>query len=210
MAPKKKSNKKGNDDWEAELGEAVDSTETPTLETKNAEAVQNDQGEDDGVSGGGGLLAALKKNKSKKQKKGKVVEEDYLDGEDFSAQTAELGAEAINGVQDLAAKAPEEATTDDLFSAQITKGKGAKGKQGKGVEASKDGDDGSDEEGGTLKSKKEKEKEKKEREKQRKKEQVIRIALLCPLGLSLIKFRLRKRKLLLLHPSLKPSRSNKS
>ena len=170
MAPKKKGNKKGNDDWEAELGETPDPISSATQEAKETEA--NQELEDGASEGGGGLLAALKKNKTKKQKKGKHVVEDYLEGEDPPATNgldghAEAGA---NGIQDLAAKAPEEANADDLFDAQVTKVKGGKGKQGKEEEAKEDELDG--EEGGGLKSKKEKEKEKKEREKQRKKEQV--------------------------------------
>lgn len=172
MAPKKKGNKKGNDEWEAELGETADPITAASQEAKEAEAGQD--GEENGVAGGGGggLLAALKKNKSKKQKKGKPVDQDYLEGEDPPRANGVSGHMEENGVDDLAAKAPEEATTDDLFAAHVTKVKGGKGKQGKAEEAPEvDGDD-SGEEGGTLKSKKEKEKDKKEREKQRKKEQV--------------------------------------
>ena len=180
MAPKKKGNKKGNDDWEAEVGETVDPIATATQEAKSAEATQNREDDDIGAGGGGGggLLAALKKNKSKKQKKGKVVEEDYLDGEDPPTENDINGTGARDGIKGLAAKAPEEATTDDLFEAPITKVKGAKGKQGKAEEESTREAGASDEEGGTLKSKKEKEKEKKEREKQRKKEQVIAVTQL--------------------------------
>ena len=171
MAPKKKANKKGNDDWEAELGETVDPIAAATQEAKDTDNTQD--GEEDGnAAGGGGLLAALKKNKSKKQKKGKPVEEDYVDGEDIPATNGVNGHAEPNGMEDLAAKAPEEATTDDLFAAPAGKGKGAKAKPGKAEPAPKEDGDGLDEDGGTLKSKKEKEKEKKEREKQRKKEQV--------------------------------------
>lgn len=169
MPPKKKSNKKGNDEWEAELGETVNPIAAAFQESKATEATPNGE-EDDFGAGGGGLLAALKKNKSKKQKKGKVVEDDYVDGEDPPADD-------INGIEFIA-KAPEEATTDDVFEALITKAKGSKGKQGK-VDEQKHA---SDEEGGTLKSKKEKEKEKKEREKQRKKEQVFYLFRYCRLS----------------------------
>ena len=176
MAPKKKGNKKGNDDWEAELGEVADPIAAATQEAKDAETVQD--GEEDGIgAGGGGLLAALKKNKSKKQKKGKAVEEDYLDGEDPPTTNGTSGHAETNGAEDIAAKAPEEATTEDLFEAPVTKGKSVKGKQGKTEAPSKEDGDGLDDEGGTMKSKKEKEKEKKEREKQRKKEQVCRILM---------------------------------
>ena len=174
MAPKKKGNKKGNDDWEAELGEVADHIAAATQEAKDAETAQD--GKEDGMAagGGGGLLAALKKNKSKKQKKGKVVEEDYVEGEDPPATNGTNGNVEPDGVEDLSAKAPEEANTDDLFAAPATKGKGGKGKQEKVEVAPNDDLDGLEEDGGTMKSKKEKEKEKKEREKQRKKEQVCK------------------------------------
>lgn len=169
MPPKKKGNKKGNDDWEADLGESVDPIAAATQEAKDADAA-DDAAEDD-VGGGGGLLAALKKNKKQRQKKGKPVQEDYLEGEDPPAADAIIADGQPNDVSELAAKAPEEANADDLFDAQPTKAKGGKGKPGKVEAAPKDNEE-SDGEGGGLKSKKEKEKEKKEREKQRKKEQV--------------------------------------
>ena len=183
MAPKKKGNKKGNDDWEAELGESPDPIAAAAQEAKEAEATR-DAGPDEASSGGGGLLAALKKNKSNKKKKGKVVEEDFVDGEDSPATDGVNGHVEPNGIQDLATKAPEEATTEDLFEEQLTKTKGGKGKQGKkdGTLVPKEDGDGDDaEEGGTggVKSKKEKEKEKKEREKARKKEQVRGVFVLA-------------------------------
>lgn len=172
MAPKKKGNKKGNDDWEAELGETPDPTAAAASEAKDVEAPQEPP-EDVNEAGGGGLMAALKKNRSKKQKKGKHVEDDFLEGEDPPAANGVNGQTEADGIQDLAMKAPEEANADDLFDAQITKAKGGKGKQSRPEpEPSTEEPDG--DEGGSLKSKKEKEKEKKEREKQRKKEQVCR------------------------------------
>ena len=171
MAPKKKSAKKGSDDWEAELGE--DPIAAATQEAKDTEAAQD--GAEDGDSvGGGGLMAALKKNKANKKKKGKVVEEDWLEGEDAPRTNGVNGHAEPDGIQELATKAPEEANADDLFDAQVTKVKGGKGKQGKkeGTLAPNEDGEASGDEGGTVKSKKEKEKEKKEREKQRKKEQV--------------------------------------
>ena len=165
MAPKKKD--KQNDDWEAELGETVEPA---------ADVPPEDGGEM--VSGlGGGLLATLKKNKSNKKKKGKHVEEDYLDSEDPPAADELNGHAEPDGIEELAAKAPEEATTEDLFAVQTTKAKGGKTKQGKKEEIISPDEDGEAEgdDGGGLKSKKEKEKEKKEREKQRKKEQVGRL-----------------------------------
>ena len=161
MAPKKKG--KQNDDWEAELGETPEPTAAAPLDEENA---------NNGM--GGGLLATLKKNKSNKKKKGKHVEEDWLDGEDPPTADDVNGHAEPDGIGELAAKAPEEATTDDLFAAQTTKVKGGKGKQAKkeGTLAPNEDGEAEEEDGGGLKSKKEKEKEKKEREKQRKKEQV--------------------------------------
>ena len=171
MAPKKRGNKKGSDEWESELGEAPDPIAAAAQEGKESEAAK-ESGEDGGSAGGGGLLAALKKNKSKKQKKGKHVEEDYLEGEDPPSTNGVNGHTEADGIQDLTSKAPDEANADDLFDTQVTKVKGGKGKQGKSDAEAKEDEPLDGEEGGGLKSKKEKEKEKKEREKQRKKEQV--------------------------------------
>ena len=56
MAPKKKGNKKGQDDWEAALGE--------TIVPANEEPVANDENaEDDEAAGAGGLMAIMRKNK---------------------------------------------------------------------------------------------------------------------------------------------------
>ncbi len=169
MAPKKKSNKKANDDWEAELGESADPVAAATLDNTEVEASNGNQ-EDEPV-GGGGLLAALKKNKSKKQKKG-VGFEDFVEGQ--SASEVNGNCEDIGNSQaDLATKAPEEATPDDLFASHSVKGKGGKGsKQGKVEVRAAEEEDDDDGDGSKMKTKKEKEKEKKEREKQRKKEQV--------------------------------------
>ncbi|KAI4144160.1 MAG: hypothetical protein LQ341_002716 [Variospora aurantia] len=172
MAPKKKGNKKADDDWEADLGETVDPIVAATQEAKET-AIAQDPVEADNAAGGG-LLAALKKNKSKKQKKGKPMQEDYLDGEDPTTADGAIDATNRNGVGEAILKAPEEANADDLFDAQTTKLKGGKGKPGKPEEAAKEDDDESGGEGGALKSKKEKEREKKEREKQRKREQAAK------------------------------------
>lgn len=185
MAPKKKGNKKGNDDWEADLGETPDPIAAAAQEAKEVEIVR-DAELDEAPGGGGGLLAALKKNKSNKKKKGKVVEEDYVDGEDPLIADGINGHAEPNGIQDLATKAPEEATTEDLFEEQVTKAKGGKGKQGKNggtlePNEDEDGEDAEESHAGGIKSKKEKEKEKKEREKARKKEQV-RAFLECRSG----------------------------
>lgn len=180
MAPKKKGTKKGNDDWEADLGESVDPATAATKNdevTPNADEAPDKQNDVDGI-GGGGLLAALKKNKSRKQKKGKAVSEDYLDGEDPPIAD---GIDGTGEAENLAAKKPQEATAEEVPTPPVSKSlKSDKGKQTTFSEAPKETledvpreEDGSGYEGGTVKSKKEKEKEKKEREKQRKKEMVI-------------------------------------
>ncbi|KAI9763331.1 MAG: hypothetical protein M1840_000596 [Geoglossum simile] len=159
MPPKKKGgNKKGNDDWEADLVEPTGPDTAPALEVKDNGAAES--AED--TLGGGGLMAAIRKNKSKKQKKGKQVG-DFLEEEDPSnPQDVDVNDTA------LVAKAPQEVTEiDEDDFAPVKKGKGVQKKPGNAEEAP---DEGEEETGGKVKSKKEKEKEKKEREKQRKKE----------------------------------------
>ncbi len=167
MAPKKKGNKKGNEDWEAELGESPNSVGTAAQEITENDAAKEQP--NDEVGGGGGLLAALKKNKKIKKAKGKHVEEDNHEEEDSSMM------DDVNGNTDADASAnlenksgAEEATANDLFAPIPSKGKSSKTKKDEQI---KEDEDGIDETGG-LKSKKEKEKEKKEREKQRKRDQV--------------------------------------
>jgi translation initiation factor 5B len=170
MAPKKKGNKKAQDDWEADLGETVDPIAQAEERAKEEEAAKDADEE----PMGGGLLAALKKNRGKKAKKGKVVE-DFVEGEDPIDGSA--NGDAIADVEtDIAAKAPQEATFDDdvedIYSGPAKKGKGGKGgKQPEKVEEPNDDDVEERDASGRVKTKKEKEKEKKEREKQRKKEQ---------------------------------------
>lgn len=170
MAPKGKKGKKAGDDWDEGLGESADPIAQAEQEAKAAEAEEDAE---DGA-GGGGLMAMLKKNREKRKKKGKIADNDYLDGED-PTQDGGAAAPAV----DLAAKAPEEATMDDedVFGQPVKGKKGGKGGKG-GQQAKKgaDADDGDDAGGdgddtGRVKTKAEKEKEKKEREKQRKKEQ---------------------------------------
>ena len=168
MAPKKKNNKRGDDDWEADLGESLDPAASAAVE--DIKPIENGQNDEHEAGGGGGLLAALKKNKSKKQKKGKVVEEDYLEGE--ASPTANGLNDHERTSEDLLVKAPEEAQSEDLVATRTVKMKGGKINQGKADETPKDDGNVSEDEVGGLKSKKEKEKERKEREKQRKKEQV--------------------------------------
>lgn len=157
MAPKKKGNKKAQDDWEAELGEDV-APQAPTQE-KPAEEANGDANEDDTSGGGGGMMAMLRRNKEKRKKKG--IQDDFVEGEDPTADT-----QPVNEAT--------EATMDDEFALPDKKGKGGKGKQQDkkpaAAAAANDDDDGA--EGGRILTKAEKEKLKKEREKQRKKEQV--------------------------------------
>jgi translation initiation factor 5B len=170
MAPKKKANKKSQDDWENELGDTIDPIAEAAKKAKEEEDGEDSQ--EDEASGG--LLAALKKNRAKRAKKGKVVE-DFVEGEDPTQEDDDAAAP----VEDLSTKAPKEANMDDedVFGLPINKQKGGK-KQHKTTEP-EDEDDA--EGGGHLKTKKEKEREKKEREKQRKKEQVIIYTMLIPI-----------------------------
>ncbi|OAR00003.1 hypothetical protein LLEC1_03669 [Akanthomyces lecanii] len=157
MAPKKKGNKKGQDDWEADLGESIappGANGEPNADDANA------NGDDDATSGGGGLMAQLRKNKDKRKKKG-GQDNDFVDGEDASGAAPPA---------DNADKAPEEATIDDEFAPPTKKGKGGKTKpEPAAAAADEDGEDG-----GRILTKAEKEKLKKEREKQRKKEQAAK------------------------------------
>ncbi|KUI62690.1 hypothetical protein VP1G_09801 [Cytospora mali] len=156
MAPKKKGNKKAQDDWEAELGETI-----PPANGDDAPAAaeNNDAADADEGPAAGGLMALLKKNKEKRKKKG--LTEDFVQGEDApGAEPAEEKA------------APVEANMDEEFALPEKKGKGGKGKQQQ-QQAAKGGDDEVDASGRVL-TKAEKEKLKKEREKQRKKEQAAK------------------------------------
>ncbi|OAA69037.1 mitochondrial translation initiation factor IF-2 [Cordyceps fumosorosea ARSEF 2679] len=160
MAPKKKGNKKGQDDWEADLGETIapqDANGQPNPDDANANA----NGDDEAASGGGGgLMAQLRKNKEKRKKKG-GQDNDFVDGEDAPG--------AITPAHDVD-KAPEEAAMDDEFALPAKKGKGGKAKPEPAKPAAGAEDDGD----GRILTKAEKEKLKKEREKQRKKEQAAK------------------------------------
>ncbi|KAI9799559.1 MAG: hypothetical protein M1825_004485 [Sarcosagium campestre] len=171
MPPKKKSNKKGNDDWESELGEAVPPSD-PTLEATTESSTPNGANAEDEsteVNGGGGLMAAIKKNKSKKQKKGKPVN-DFVDGEDATGDALAAEGTGIGSI-DLDAKAPQEAdAADEISSIPSKTGKGSQ-EQAKKPLGQQDGGAGEEPH---VKSKKEKEKEKKEREKLKKREQATK------------------------------------
>lgn len=150
MAPKKKGNKKAQDDWESELGESV-APQAPAADAGDA----NDDANDDDEAGGGGLMAMLRKNKERRKKKGIVDEE----------------PEPVEApVEDLSAKAPTEANMDDEFALPEKKGKGGKNKQQQAKKNEPAAGDDAD--SGRVLTKAEKEKAKKEREKMRKKEQV--------------------------------------
>ncbi|KAK5273858.1 eukaryotic translation initiation factor 5B [Exophiala xenobiotica] len=169
MAPKKKGSKKQADDWDADMGETIDPIAQATADAKNGD---EDQAAADEEVNAGGLMAALRKSREKRAKKGKPIINDFVEGEDADGVATPPPAE------DLAAKAPTEATfddeADDVFAANVKKGKGGK----KQVEApAEDGDDG---DGGGVKSKKEKEREKKEREKARKREQAAKKKTTAP------------------------------
>jgi translation initiation factor 5B len=156
MPPKKKNNnKKGADDWEAELGETPElSTALQETKEETAEADPEDE------FPAGGLMAMMRK-KQKKNKKGKATE-GFVEVED----------PPVENQPDLVekAKAPAEASIEDEFALpeKTEKLKNAP------AEASMDGDDENEERGadGKVLTKAQKEKLKKEREKQRKKENV--------------------------------------
>lgn len=164
MPPKKGSKKKGNDDWEAELGETI----APAGAASPDAAANGDQEEEE--AGGGGLMNLLKKRKEKRKNKG--LENDTVEGGDPTAVNDDAAAQYQP--PDLAVKAPEEANLDDEFALPDKKGKGGKGKQASAKAAPAAAQNGDEEfgEGGRVLTKAEKEKLKKEREKQRKKEQV--------------------------------------
>lgn len=150
MPPKKKGNKKAQDDWEADMGESI----APQDGAAPAEPAAEPAGEDDGLSGG--LMAAIQRRGKKKGKKG--ADQDFVEGEDPPANDA--GGE-------LASKAPEEANfdEDDVFAGNF------KPKKPKAEEEPQKNDAPKDD-APRVKTKAEKEKEKKEKEKQRKKELV--------------------------------------
>lgn len=156
MPPKKKGNKKAQDDWEADLGETIPSTHETAVDANDA--APEAKGDDD-TAGGGGLMAMLRKNKERRKKKG-LADDDLIQEED---------APSSEPLGDISNKAPQEATLDDEFALPEKKGKGGKAKPAARKDDAADGDDAGS---GRVLTKAEKEKLKKEREKQRKKEQV--------------------------------------
>ncbi|KAI0021254.1 hypothetical protein F4780DRAFT_738787 [Xylariomycetidae sp. FL0641] len=156
MAPKKKGNKKGDDDWEAELGESIAPANGDAAPAEGDDAAGNGEEEE---APAGGLMAMMKKNREKRKKKG--LSENFAEAENAAAEA------------DTAAKAPQEATMDDEFALPEKKGKGGKQNKQQAAAKAKAAAAADDEvgEGGRVLTKAEKEKLKKEREKQRKKEQ---------------------------------------
>lgn len=152
MAPKKKGNKKGEDDWEADVAETA-----PEAAPQDPEAIPAEADPEDEFPAGG-LMAMMRKRQ--KKKKGKQ-EEDFVEGEDPT--TADT--------PDLSEKAPVEASIDDEFALPDKKGKGKSGTPAKSAAGGEDEDDERGADGKVL-TKAQKEKLKKEREKQRKKENV--------------------------------------
>jgi len=168
MPPKKKGNKKQQDDWESELGETIDPIAQATQGAKDAEAA-NDAEQNGEEEPEDGLMARLRK-RAKKGKKGAKADNDFVDGEEpTNGDTESSAPEPV----DLSNKAPEEATMDDedVFGQPMKKGKKGGKQDQKKADADEDGDEEETGEGGRVLTKKEKEKLKKEREKQRKKEQ---------------------------------------
>ncbi|KAF1850433.1 uncharacterized protein K460DRAFT_301480 [Cucurbitaria berberidis CBS 394.84] len=156
MPPKKKGNKKAqDDDWEADLGESIAPQDGAAADSKPEDAAPEEE------ASGGGLLAALQKRGKKKNKKNADFE---LEGEDPPV-------EGTGG--DFANKAPQEGTfdddDDDVFAGNYGKKKGKGGAAEKKEEPEEAKEDKTDE-APRVKTKAEKEKEKKEKEKQRKKE----------------------------------------
>jgi len=161
MAPKKKGgNKKGGDDWEAELGESI-APAAAASPTTDAPA-----DDDEPSAGGGGLMNLMRKNKEKRKKKG--LADDFPEEEGADAEADD----AATTFPDLSAKQPVEASAEDEFALPEKKGKGGKGKQ-QHQQKPAAADEEVDESGRVL-TKAEKEKLKKEREKQRKKEQAAK------------------------------------
>ncbi|KAJ6125247.1 Translation elongation/initiation factor/Ribosomal beta-barrel [Penicillium samsonianum] len=162
MAPKKKGNKRQEEDWEADLGESAPAgapADEQPQEDANEEAAPV-----------GGLMAALRKNKAKKAKKGKT--NDFVEGEDAEGGADAQGADA-QAADALASKQPEEGNfdDDDVFAGKKTKP--IKEVVKPAAEEQPEGEF-------RVKSKKEKEREKKEKEKQRKKEQAATKKKLTP------------------------------
>ncbi|KAK4644390.1 eukaryotic translation initiation factor 5B [Podospora bellae-mahoneyi] len=179
MPPKKKGNKKANDDWEAE---AFGETPTATAAGDAPAGADAPAAEDEAPAGG--LMARMKKMKEKRKQKG--MNEDWLNEVDTAPEGAASPAAAADEHPAAAPAAPVEASMEDEFALPAKKG----GKQQKGVtqvskakQAAMAAEKKEEEElaeGGRVLTKAEKEKLKKEREKQRKKEQAAKKKATAP------------------------------
>lgn len=158
MPPKKKNNKKANDDWEAEVSETPAEVAATAPEADKHAPAEADVEEEFPA---GGLMAMMRKRQ--KKKKGKGNDEDIVEGED----------PPVEEQPDLTEKAPVEASIEDEFALPDKKSKG-KAAQAKPAPVPATGEEDDDERGadGKVLTKAQKEKLKKEREKQRKKENV--------------------------------------
>ncbi|KAK4204117.1 putative eukaryotic translation initiation factor 5B [Triangularia verruculosa] len=178
MPPKKKGNKKANDDWEAEAF-----GETPAAADASAAAADGAAPAEDEAPAGG-LMARMKKMKEKRKQKG--MDEDWLNEVDTAPDGAAAPDEAAAQEPAAAPAAPVEASMEDEFALPVKKG----GKQQKGVTqvsknqlakaAAEKKEEDELAEGGRVLTKAEKEKLKKEREKQRKKEQAAKKKATAP------------------------------
>ena len=165
MAPKKKANRRQDDDWENEaLGEGT------TPETGGGDVGEPDKAEEpDAVGGGGALLAAIKKNKQNKKKKDKSANDASV------PHDPSLENNQLNGHAELTDRgkpqSAEEVTADDLFPESSLNNEDVQTSTNK-TDPSHTEVDNLDGDATALKTKKEKDREKKDREKQRRKEQV--------------------------------------
>lgn len=157
MPPKKKGNKKAQDDWEADLGESIAPQDAAAEPTAEEPAAQEPAADEDAAASG--LMAALAKRGKKKGKKNQQ--------QDWEAELGEDPTAAADPDDVFASKAPEEANfdDDDVFAGNYKPKK--EKKEEKKEEVKEVADDAP-----RVKTKAEKEKEKKEKEKQRKKEMV--------------------------------------
>lgn len=153
MAPKKKGNKKGAEEWETEINESA-----------APDGINDHIGEEDGENtGSGGLMALMRKNKEKRKKKG--IQDHFVPSEDPS------GVEQSEALQiDITSRQAPEVSIEDEFALPDKKAKA----QVRGKQAERAADDDGADDAGRILTKAEKEKLKKEREKQRKKEQAAK------------------------------------
>jgi len=176
MAPKKKKGtKKGDDDWEAELGETI-----AAAASDSTSPVEDDTGAEAPEPVVGGLMGLMRKNKEKRKKKGLPDLDEAEPASNLDQTGADGPAEDGNGGPDVIV-ATEAAADETAPSPPPQKG-GKAAQKGKAKAVADNDNIGDSADGsGRLMTKAEKEKLKKEREKQRKKEQVFILCLPpCP------------------------------